>query len=735
MSTVSADLIAELQDVIDALGRDVIAAQRDMQEGLVRPERINAMFRQGHTLKGLFGMAGVKGAQRLAHGTEDLLESMRMGRAAVTRETLAVLLDCVDHCGQRVESGLSVDVGLEAQVEPLLARLHHLSGHKSTQASPPGAVPVPKASPLSQASPMSAAPREAQVAVRRELPPELRRMLTEYEEYRYEESKRTGRHLMAASVALSLMDCDTALPALEGQLAALGEIIARLPSAQLGADGSIVFDILVAADTSADEVAEKLGRPDVTVRSLAGNDDAPQAAPEEAVSQSPALAAGPAPQEPKAPAEPGVAKGGQEAELPEAPPGKAAQTVRVDIRRLDRLMHLVGELGATRSVLGRLAVRVREETQPMALAAELEREGARLERRISMLQAQVLEARMVPLTPLFERLVRAGTKVALELGIEAHFSTVGGHTELDKRIVEELADPLLHLMRNAIDHGLELPHERTANNKPAHGTVRLWAQAQGSHVVVGVGDDGGGIDDQAVAQEAVDRGLITQERAKEMSVDERLRLILLPGFSTREEVSEYSGRGVGLDVVKTHLERLGGAVEITTVRGQGSSFTLMAPVTLAILPALVVVAGGAQYAIPLAQVVETVGIEAAMVSPAQGQPTLRLRDTTLALTPLTDVLLPNAAATADRPDAGAAQLPYAVIVGQASRQTALAVTDVLGQQDIVLKPLGRRLGHIRGLAGAAVVDDRTLILVLDAMSLSGELRAPAAVLGQEGAAP
>ncbi len=214
------------------------------------------------------------------------------------------------------------------------------------------------------------------------------------------------------------------------------------------------------------------------------------------------------------------------------------------------------------------------------------------------------------------------------------------------------------------------------------------------------------------------RGLITQERLAEMSSDERLRLILLPGFSTRNEVSEYSGRGVGLDVVKTHLERLGGGVEISTRRGEGSTFTLMAPVTLAIMPALIVVAGGIHYAIPLAQVSETVGIEINMVNPTQGLPTLRLRENTLSLIALTDVL--HARSPKERADPTA--LPYGVIVGLASRQTVLAVADVVGQQDIVIKPLGARLGHVRGLAGAAHIDDRALVLVLDVVSLTQEVR-------------
>jgi two-component system chemotaxis sensor kinase CheA len=397
----------------------------------------------------------------------------------------------------------------------------------------------------------------------------------------------------------------------------------------------------------------------------------------------------------------------------------ALQTVRVDIRRLDNLMHLVGELGTTRNVLGRLASKLRDAAPPAALAAELEREGARLERRISMLQAQVLEARMVPLSTLFDRLVRVGTKVALELGIEAQFDTAGGQTELDKRIVEELADPLLHLVRNAIDHGLERPHLRKTTGKPAVGTVKLSAQAHGGHVVVTVQDDGGGIDAEAVAQTAIKKGLISAEGVAELSAEQRLRLILLPGFSTRDEVSAFSGRGVGLDVVKTHLERLGGGVEISTRPGGGSAFALMAPVTLAIMPALIVMAGNTPYAIPLAQVVETVGLEAAMVTPSQGLPTLQLRDRTLTLATLTELLQPSPAPAPTEP------LPYAVIVGLTARQTALAVSDVLGQQDIVIKPLGPRLSHVRGLAGAAQIDDMALVLVLDVMGLTHDVRQPA----------
>ena len=702
------ELIGELQDVIDALGRDLVAAKKEMEEGAVRPERINAMFRSGHTLKGLFGMVGLKAAQNLAHGTEDVLEGMRMGRVPATRESVGLLLDCVDHFGRRVERDLSAQGAnpLDDEVEPLLARLRLLSSASSPSAPAP---------PAASAPPAAGAPGDGAAAG---LPPELRRMLTEYEEYRFEENQRLGRHLMAAQVALSLVDCDVALPALEAQLGTLGEIIARLPSAQIGADATIGFDILMAATEPVAAIGTRLGRPDVTLRPLgpSAGAQAPAAEAQAATPQAPGRAPavpGPTPlllSERAVDAVPAPGDSTQETAF------AALQTVRVDIRRLDHLMHLVGELGSTRNVLGRLASKLRDASELSGLAAELEREGARLERRISMLQAQVLEARMVPLSTLFDRLVRAGTKVALELGLEAQFDTVGGQTELDKRIVEELADPLLHLVRNAIDHGLERPPVRKTTGKPALGTVRLSAQAQGGHVVVTVEDDGAGIDADAVARAAIKKGLISPDRAAELTAEQRLRLILLPGFSTRDEVSTYSGRGVGLDVVKTHLERLGGGVEISTRPGNGSTFALMAPATLAIMPALIVMAGGTPYAIPLAHVVETVGIEAPMVTPSQGLPTLQLRDRTLTLAPLTELLQ---LAPAQEP---AQPWPYAVIVGLAARQTALAVSDVLGQQDIVIKPLGPRLSHVRGLAGAAQIDDLALVLVLDVMGLTQDVR-------------
>ena len=260
-----------------------------------------------------------------------------------------------------------------------------------------------------------------------------------------------------------------------------------------------------------------------------------------------------------------------------------SQTVRVDIHRLDRLMNLVGELSLTKVAFQHISEAMKQMHGFTGLAVDLHKESRNFERRLAELQAGIMEVRMVPLANLFERMVRVGRKIGRELGREVRIEVQGEHTELDKLIVEDLADPLMHLIRNAIDHGIESPEERREVGKNAEGLVRLTAAAQGNHVVVEVSDDGRGINVQNILNAAIARELVSPERATEMNPRDVFNLMFLPGFSTRTEVSEYSGRGVGLDVVKTNISQLSGVIDIDSLEGEGTRFIVTLPITLAII--------------------------------------------------------------------------------------------------------------------------------------------------------
>jgi two-component system chemotaxis sensor kinase CheA len=311
---------------------------------------------------------------------------------------------------------------------------------------------------------------------------------------------------------------------------------------------------------------------------------------------------------------------------------------------------------------------------------------------------------MVPLGQVFDKLARLVRRIVRESGKEIDFDLGGGDVELDKLIVEELSDPLMHLLRNAIDHGVEGPEARLKAKKPRRGIVRLKARQQGNQVVLEVGDDGAGMDEERIREVAIERGLITVAAAEGLDRRELRNLVFLPGFSTRPSVSELSGRGVGLDVVKTNLQRLSGIIDISSERGQGTTFTLTLPLTLAIIRALVVEVSGRIWAVPLNSVLEIVQVSTAELRTVERREVFSLRGQTVPFVRLSRVF-GTREAKLDR--------HQVVVVGLAQARVGLAVDALIGQQDIVTKPLGGRLRRVPGVAGATDLGNRRTVLVLD----------------------
>ncbi|CAG1769635.1 hypothetical protein BAC2_00473, partial [uncultured bacterium] len=278
---------------------------------------------------------------------------------------------------------------------------------------------------------------------------------------------------------------------------------------------------------------------------------------------------------------------------------RVSNTVRVNISKLDHIMNIVSELGILKSSIAALGAELKNERELSVYGIELSRAEKTLERKLSELRDSVLDVRMVPIGQLFGRFDTFIGKITAEAGKEVRIVTHGDETELDKLIVEELADPLMHIMRNVVDHAIEAPAAREAAGKPRAGTITLSAHQKGNHVVVEVKDDGTGIDTEFIKEKAIDKGLVTREFARGLTRQESLELIFLPGFSTRDVVSETSGRGVGMDVVKDNITRLSGIIDIETVKGKGTRFILTIPITLAIIQALIGEDAGRRYAVPL----------------------------------------------------------------------------------------------------------------------------------------
>jgi two-component system chemotaxis sensor kinase CheA len=819
-----AEFVAEATEILDALGKDLLVLdERRGQEA--DPELVNGIFRAAHSLKGLSGLFGQERISRLAHGTEDLLDRLRLGKLRLDDTALDSLIEALD-----AFQALLAETARGAESEPLTRRVEAMTERLARLGTPPAAADE---DPLD----------------RLELDPAVRSVFTEYEEHRLRENVRRGVSLWRVRAAFDLSDFDKGLADLNARLKPLGEVISTLPSARSGGAHGIAFDLIFGAQASGEQLeaglqgtpaelsplvvrpaAQALSRaaeapeePRVTLSRV----DAPEvlpappvkrtrkkggrAGPKGAGAQQPLLPASTvgdgaelgdalAPTdghgieaadalasterygaeatgalassdgsgaEPSGALVPGAPAGRRPAPAGDAlvpasasgvqpssggasrsspvtylqGPGAAqrvravvtetpataprpetqdtslrslTQTVRVDIGRLDGLINMVGELLLIKANLQRLAESARQDgavALSKLFGQELARETRGLERKLEALQEGLLEARMVPVGQVFDKLARLVRRITREAGKEIEFVIGGGEVELDKLIVEELSDPLMHLIRNAIDHGVEPPETRLAAGKPRRAVVALRAEQKGNHVVIEVSDDGAGIDELRVREVALSRGLITFSQAQEMGRRELLNLIFLPGFSTARSVSELSGRGVGLDVVKNNLGNLSGIIDVWSERGKGTAFHLTLPVTLAIIRALVVGVSGRTYAVPLNSVLEILSVQPKDIRTVERREVLDLRGQTLPFMRLARMF-----ALPERP----VNRYFVVVVGLAQERLGIAVDELHGQQDIVTKPLGGRLQSVRGISGATDLGNRRTVLVLDVAALLEE---------------
>jgi len=388
-----------------------------------------------------------------------------------------------------------------------------------------------------------------------------------------------------------------------------------------------------------------------------------------------------------------------------------AQTMRVDVRKLDELINLVGELVLERNRLFQLSRELsmgRLEMQDLTEA--FSQSTARLSFITEELQAAGLRARMVPIDTVFRKFPRLVRDVAHNLKKEVDLLVSGEDTELDKTMVEMIGDPLVHLVRNSLDHGLELPDVRESAGKPRKGTIRLEARQEGDQIIISVADDGAGIDPARIAKKAMEKGLVTADRLRTMTTREILDFVFLPGFSTAEKISDLSGRGVGMDVVRSNLTKLNGTIELESKLGAGTTVFLRLPLTLAILPVLLVEVGNEIYALPLRSVVETARIRATELHRFEGSELLHLRGETVPLLRLRQIFKVQYRADEKGSD-------KVVILGIGERRFALLVDNLIGQESTVIKPLGSYLHHCSGIAGATISGDGRVRLVLDPADL------------------
>jgi len=413
-------------------------------------------------------------------------------------------------------------------------------------------------------------------------------------------------------------------------------------------------------------------------------------------------------------------KESSKAEPPQEPPQKqkkqksekkASETIRVDVERVENLMNLVGEIVLDRNRILRVTADVEKECRSEAVEKLVEAVTS-LDRTVSDLQVAVMKLRMQPIKKIFSKFPRLVRDLARKLNKKVQLIIEGEDTELDRSILDKLEDPLIHLVRNALDHGIEPPEERVMRGKPEVGTIRLFAYHEGDHIIVGIQDDGRGIDPEKIKKKALEKGLITPEQAAQMSDKEAYELIFMPGFSTAEQVSDVSGRGVGMDVVASTIHALRGSIEIESELGKGTTILLKLPLTVAIIRTLMIGVNSQVYAVPLHSVVEVVRYSESLVKDVGSFRSFMLREEVLPLFSLNELL--------ELPDSG--QKHFVVIVKVGEKFIAVSIEDLLGEEEIVIKSLGELLSEIPGIAGATIAGDGRVVLILDLNSLLSDYK-------------
>lgn len=660
----------EAAEQIEVLDVALVQLEADADD-----ELLQRIFRAAHTLKGSSGAIGHKKMASLTHAMESVLDALRQHRLRPSSEVVDALLNALDALRALANEVVTrIDSGTETQSleEELLALLEGSETQGDT-ATGEGLAPVFEI------------PRDEVVAQRA-----AGKSVYLVSAHIKDDSPLPGircfqvlQELDANGAVLASEPARAVIEAGEADYTVRALVATMIPAAQLQ---HIIGDISEVASVEVREVGEE----EVTTQPT-------RAAPR---SLRPASANGAGSGEPSASASPGKRPG--------------AGSIRIDVERLDGLMNLVGELVIDRARLIRIKdqlAAVLTGSELADLAENLEQTTAHLGRITDELQDAIMRTRMLPIRSVLTRLPRIVRDVATRSGKRVELVTAGEETELDRSVIEVITDPLVHILRNAVDHGIETPEERRRAGKLETGTVTVTAWNQEASIYISVRDDGRGLDFEAIRAKAVERGLVSPEAAAAATPDEVLQYIFLPGLSTAKQVSDVSGRGVGLDIVRTNIERLNGSISVHSERGKGTEFVIQLPLTLATTKALMVVARGIVYAIPLVSVTETLPLRGADIHAVGGRRLLRLRD---ALLPVVEL----AAALGDtRPVES--ELAYIVAAQHAGRQVALLVDHVLGEQDVVVKSLGELLGARPGIGGATILGDGTLGLIVDTASLVG----------------
>ncbi|EJC02317.1 chemotaxis histidine kinase/response regulator CheAY2 [Helicobacter pylori] len=640
------DFLIEAFEMNEQLDQDLVELEHNPED----LDLLNRIFRVAHTIKGSSSFLNLNILTHLTHNMEDVLNRARKGEIKITPDIMDVVLCSIDLMKTLLvtirDTGSDTNNGKENEIEEVVKKLQAITSQNLEGAK--------------ETSGTKEAPKEVK-----------------------EEIKEKAKEEVKAN---------------------------KTPTAENPASDNPLADEpdLDYANMSAEEVEAEIERllnkrqeADKERRAQKKQED--QAKPKQEVAPAKET---PKTETPKAPKTETKAKAKADTEENKAPSIGVEQTVRVDVRRLDHLMNLIGELVLGKNRLIRIYSDVEERYDGEKFLEELNQVVSSISAVTTDLQLAVMKTRMQPVGKVFNKFPRMVRDLSRELGKSIELIIEGEETELDKSIVEEIGDPLIHIIRNSCDHGIEPLEERRRLNKPETGKVQLSAYNEGNHIVIKISDDGKGLDPVMLKEKAIEKGVISERDAESMSDREAFNLIFKPGFSTAKVVSNVSGRGVGMDVVKTNIEKLNGIIEIDSEVGVGTTQKLKIPLTLAIIQALLVGVQEEYYAIPLSSVLETVRISQDEIYTVDGKSVLRLRDEVLSLVRLSDIFKVDAILESNSD-------VYVVIIGLADQKIGVIVDYLIGQEEVVIKSLGYYLKNTRGIAGATVRGDGKITLIVD----------------------
>ena len=678
----------ESREHLQSLNDGLLSLENDPEDLSV----LNEIFRNAHTLKGMSATMGYTKTAELTHDMENLLDMLRKEQLKVSEEIIDVIFKCVDALQEMVDNIANGDGEDAVDVSELVRMVNAIAnGESVSQAEAETGVKLPGTPAESEAEEKQAAPAGCE--------------LNDTDILVIKEAKNSG--LVPFWVHVEIADTCLLKSArsymVMNVLDELGDVIKSVPPAQDLEQEKFEHSFEVCIVTAAD--AKKIEESVAAISEISAVKatevvlDAPKPAAEAPKAAAPAAVPKKAAAKPaasKAPDKQPAAKHDKKAHL-------GGQSVRVDIEKLDSLMNLVGELVTNKVRLEQIGMTHR--------LTELTETLEQMDRVTTDLQSVVMKVRMVPVSQVFNRFPRMVRDLAKELNKDINLTIEGEDTELDRTVIDEIGDPLMHLLRNSLDHGVEHPDDREAKGKPRTGEVGLIARHEGNNVVIMVTDDGAGINAEKIRNKAVEKGMISREEADALPDSDAVRLIFLPGFSTADVITDVSGRGVGMDVVRSKIESLGGHVDVETQIDKGSVFKIKLPLTLAIIQAMLVKVQDEMYAIPLGSIDSTINITPDDIKTVQNKEVIVLRGQIIPIARLNEVLSVPKGESGDEDDI------FVVVVHVGDHKMGIVVDNLIGQQEIVIKTLGKLLSGLKMLAGATDLGDGHVAMILDVSAL------------------